>query len=194
MFKKAKQAAPTVIFLDEIDAIAGTRGVEMGTKVSERVLNQLLTEMDGLEELHNVLVIAATNRPDIVDPGLLRPGRFDKILLIRAPDEKARLEIFKVHTSEIPLDGDVDLQELATRTENYSGADIEALAREAGILAIREAVKYEEDFKEKLVEKKHFEKALKKVRPSLTPEIIQTYEDFLKRYESRELEKLVYTA
>ncbi len=194
IFKKAKQAAPTVVFFDEIDAIAGTRGVETGTRVSERVLNQLLTEMDGLEELHNVLIIAATNRPDILDPALLRPGRFDKLLLVQAPDEEARYEIFKVHTRNIPLAEDVDLKELARETPNYSGADIEAVCREAALLAIREALHGGESIDNKKVERRHFRQALKNVRPSITPEMIKSYEQFLKRYESREMEKLVYMA
>ncbi|GBE55457.1 ATP-dependent zinc metalloprotease FtsH [archaeon BMS3Bbin15] len=195
IFKKAKHAAPTVVFFDEIDAIASTRSVEAGTRVSERVLNQLLTEMDGLEELHNVLIIAATNRPDILDPALIRPGRFDKILLVQAPDEKARREIFKVHTRGMPLKDDVNLKELAKETESFSGADIEALCREAALLAMKEAIKNEnENLDDKNVERRHFKKALKHVRPSTTPEMIKSYEQFLRRYESRELEKLVYMA
>ncbi len=192
IFKKAKQSAPTVVFFDEIDAIASTRGVEVGTKVSERVLNQLLTEMDGLEELHNVLIIAATNRPDILDPALLRPGRFDKILLVQAPDEEARLEIFKVHTRNMPLADDVNLKELAKETDNFSGADIEALCREAALYAIREAVHKNEDFDKKKVERRHFKKAIKHVRPSINREMIKSYEQFLRKYEKKELEKLVY--
>ena len=192
IFKKAKQAAPTVVFFDEIDAIASMRGIEVGSKVGERVLNQLLTEMDGLEELHNVVIIAATNRPDMLDPALLRPGRFDKILLVQAPDAEARREIFKVHTRKMPLAEDVDFDFLVRETENYSGADIEALCREAAMLAFREAVINKESFDTKKVEMRHFREALKHVKPSLNEEIKKTYEQFLKRYEAKELERLVY--
>ncbi|GCC11757.1 ATP-dependent zinc metalloprotease FtsH [archaeon] len=195
IFKKARHAAPTVVFFDEIDAIASTRSVEVGTKVSERVLNQLLTEMDGLEELHNVLIIAATNRPDIIDPALMRPGRFDKILLVQAPDEKARRDIFKVHTINMPLKDDVNLKELAKETENFSGADIEALCREAALLTMKEAINNENgNLNDKKVERRHFKKSLKYVRPSTTPEMVKSYEQFLRRYENRELEKLMYMA
>jgi len=192
IFRKAKQAAPTVVFFDEIDAIAGVRGMEMGAKVGERVLNQLLTEMDGLEELHNVVVIAATNRPDMLDPALLRPGRLDKILLVQAPDAEARREIFAVHTRRMPLAEDVDFEVLVKRTENFSGADIEALCREAAMLAFREAVLNRESFDEKKVEMRHFEEALRSVKPSLTEETKKVYEQFMKRYEAKELERLVY--
>ncbi|WP_456474677.1 CDC48 family AAA ATPase [Candidatus Pyrohabitans sp.] len=192
IFKKAKQAAPTVVFFDEVDAIASTRGIEVGSKVGERVLNQLLTEMDGLEELHNVIIIAATNRPDMLDPALLRPGRFDKILLVQAPDAEARLEIFKVHTRRMPLLDDVQFDFLVKQTENFSGADIEALCREAAMLAFREAILNGESFDEKKVEMRHFHEALKHVKPSLTEDTKKTYEQFLKRYETKELERLVY--
>ncbi len=192
IFKKAKQAAPTVVFFDEIDAIASIRGIEVGSKVGERVLNQLLTEMDGLEELHNVVIIAATNRPDMLDPALLRPGRFDKILLVQAPDAEARMEIFRVHTRNMPLAGDVNFEALVRDTENFSGADIEALCREAAMLAFREAVLNRESFDEKKVEMRHFREALRTIKPSLTDEIKKTYEQFLKRYETKELERLVY--
>ncbi|MEO2152549.1 MAG: AAA family ATPase, partial [Thermococcus sp.] len=123
IFRKARQAAPTVIFIDEIDAIAPRRGTDVN-RVTDRLINQLLTEMDGIQENSGVVVIGATNRPDIIDPALLRPGRFDRLILVPAPDEKARLEIFKVHTRRVPLAEDVDLAELAKKTEGYSGADI----------------------------------------------------------------------
>ncbi|WP_297512250.1 CDC48 family AAA ATPase, partial [Thermococcus sp.] len=122
IFRKARQAAPTVIFIDEIDAIAPRRGTDVN-RVTDRLINQLLTEMDGIERNSGVVVIAATNRPDILDPALLRPGRFDRLILVPAPDEKARLEIFKVHTRKVPLAEDVNLEELAKRTEGYTGAD-----------------------------------------------------------------------
>jgi transitional endoplasmic reticulum ATPase len=192
IFKKAKQAAPTIIFVDEIDAISAMRGLEVGSRVGERVLNQMLIEMDGIEELHNVVVIAATNRPDLLDPALLRPGRFDKVLLVPAPDLKAREEIFKVHTKNMPLDDSVNIEELASQTENFVGADIEALCREAATLAIREALNNGENIEEKKVTDFHFQKAMKKVRASITPEIMKSYEGFLSRFEAKEMEKLTY--
>ena len=187
IFRKARQAAPTVIFIDEIDAIAPARGME-GDRVTDRLINQLLTEMDGIERNSGVIVIGATNRPDILDPALLRPGRFDRLILVPAPDEKARLEILKVHTRRVPLAEDVNLRELAKRTEGYSGADIEALVREAALTAMRrvmaelpsEVVEEEsEEFLERLkVSKRDFEAALKKVRPSITPYMIEYYKNF----------------
>jgi len=194
IFRKARQAAPTVIFIDEIDAIAPARGME-GDRVTDRLINQLLTEMDGIERNSGVVVIAATNRPDILDPALLRPGRFDRLILVPAPDEKARLEIFKVHTRRVPLAEDVDLRELAKKTEGYSGADIEALVREAALIAMRrimaslpaEVVEEEsEEFLEKLkVSKADFEKAMKKVKPSITPYMMDYYRSFEEQRKGR---------
>ena len=130
VFRKARQTAPTVIFFDEIDSIASNRGAEAGDSgVTKRVVNQLLTEMDGLEELDDVAIIAATNRPDILDPGLVRPGRFDRHIKVDTPDEESRLAIFKVHTKDMPLAKDVKLSRLAKNTEGYVGADIEAVCR-----------------------------------------------------------------
>jgi len=170
LFKKARQVAPTIVFLDELDSIAPMRGTDTGSHVTDSVVNQLLTSIDGLESMEGVVVIGATNRPDIIDQGLLRPGRFDRLVMIHAPDKKARLEIFKIHTKNMPLDKNVDLNELAEKTENYSGADIEALCREAAMLAIRQ------DDKAKKVTKAHFEKAMESVRASITPNIIKFYQ------------------
>jgi transitional endoplasmic reticulum ATPase len=170
LFKKARQVAPSIVFLDEIDSIAPPRGTDVGSHVTDSVVNQLLTSIDGLESMEGVVVIGATNRPDIIDPGLLRPGRFDRLVLIRSPDKKARFQIFKIHTKSMPLDKDVDLEELSELCENYSGADIEALCREAAMLAIRE------DTEAKKVKKAHFEKAMDTVRASITPNMMKFYE------------------
>jgi transitional endoplasmic reticulum ATPase len=170
LFKKARQVAPSIVFLDEIDSIAPPRGTDTGTHVTDSVVNQLLTSIDGLESMEGVVVIGATNRPDIIDPGLLRPGRFDRLVLIRLPDKKAKLQIFKIHTKSMPLEKDVDLEELAELCENYSGADIEALCREAAMLAIRENVDA------KKIKKVHFEKAMEAVRASITPNMMKFYE------------------
>ncbi|MEM5870250.1 MAG: AAA family ATPase, partial [Candidatus Aenigmatarchaeota archaeon] len=160
---------------DEIDALAPRRGLYRGSAVTETVVSQLLTELSGIEETKGVVVIAATNRPDIVDPALLRPGRIDRFVLIPPPDTKARYEILKIHTRNMPLDKDVDLKELAEKTEGFSGADLEALCREAAMNALRE------DIKAKVVEKRHFEEALKKITPSLTKDVQAYYEKFVER-------------
>ena len=179
-FKKAKQVAPAIVFLDEIDAIAPRRGAGSDTNVTERVVNQLLTSMDGLESLEKVTVIAATNRPDIVDPALLRPGRFDRLVLIPVPDQAARLSILKVHAKPMPL-VNVDLESLATRTEGYVGADLENLCREAAMIALRE------DPNAKIVEMRHFETALQGVRPSTDKDIMKQYESIGKKLEKGSL-------
>ncbi|MEM2843198.1 MAG: CDC48 family AAA ATPase [Candidatus Bathyarchaeia archaeon] len=187
-FRKAKQAAPSIIFFDEVDAIAPRRGLEYGeSHVTERVISQLLTEMDGLEELRNVTVIAATNRPDILDPALLRPGRFDRLIYVKPPNKKARIEILKVHLRGKPLSEDVNIEELAEKTEDYVGADLEAVCREASMLAMREYIKANA---EKIGETpnfkilmKHFEEALKKVKPT-SKSTLERYEEWAKKFES----------
>ncbi|MEM4632394.1 MAG: CDC48 family AAA ATPase [Pyrobaculum sp.] len=180
VFKKARMAAPCVIFFDEIDSIAPARGSRDGSGVTDRMVNQLLAEMDGVGTLKNVVVMAATNRPDILDPALLRPGRFDRVIYVPPPDFKARLEIFKVHTKKIKLGEDVNIEELAMRTEGYTGADIAALVREAAMLALRETIK-EKAVKAKPVSWRHFEEAFKRIPPSLTPVDIKHYEELAKR-------------
>ena len=145
IFRKAKQASPTVIFFDEIDAIAGARsGNDTDSGVTKRVVNQLLTEMDGLEELQDVSIIAATNRPDMLDAGLMRPGRFDRHIKVDVPDEEARIAIFEVHTKGMPLAEDVNLKKLAKNTEGYVGADIEAVCREAAMFTLRDDIEANE--------------------------------------------------
>ncbi|MGB9707984.1 MAG: CDC48 family AAA ATPase [Candidatus Pacearchaeota archaeon] len=176
VFERAKQVAPCIIFFDEIDALASTRGREVGNNVTERVLNQLLAEMDGIEELHDVVVVAATNRPDMLDSALLRPGRFDRIIGIYAPDRDEREEIFRVHTRNMPLTKDVDLKLLAEKTAGCSGADIEAICKEAGMLALREKI----DAKE--VKKKHFDAAMKKIGASISEDTIKRYKDIETNY------------
>jgi len=190
IFRKARQVAPTVIFFDEIDSIGQRRGSAKMQHV-DSMINQLLTEMDGMESRGKVIVIAATNRPDILDPALLRPGRFDRLILIPAPDEKARLAILKVHTAKVPLARDVSLKELAKDTEHYSGADLEALVREATIEAIRRALDEipsgaspEEIRKKVSVTTEDFKKALKKVKPSISPEMTKYYERIEKELKS----------
>ena len=170
IFKKARQTAPCVLFFDEIDAIVSVRGMQDNTGVSQRIVNQFLAELDGMQTLQNVLVIGATNRADILDPAVLRPGRFDNVLFVPPPDKDARLEILKVHTKNMPLDANVHLDKLAELTEGYSGADIEGLVREAAMAAVRD------DWKPKPVNLEHFEEAMKEVRPSISPDDNKRYQ------------------
>lgn len=171
VFEKARQASPAIIFFDEIDSIAPRRGGNDGEgHATERVVNQLLTELDGLEDLANVVVIAATNRPDLIDTALLRPGRFDRIIMASVPDAATREKIFAIHTEKIPLDKNVDIAQLAKSADGYVGADIEAVCREAAMLALRE------DMEAKAVMSKHFDQAFKMVKPSVSAEIEKTYE------------------
>jgi transitional endoplasmic reticulum ATPase len=179
VFRKARQAAPCIIFFDEIDAIAPTRGGSFGdSHVTERVISQLLTELDGLEILTNVIVIAATNRPDIIDPALLRPGRFDRLLYVSPPDKDSRIQIIKIHTEKKPLSENVNLQELAADMEGYTGADIASVASTAVMLALREHIsKYrdpkeaEKNAKELKIAMQNFRDAMKKIRPLSTQEL-----------------------
>ncbi|MBI2542723.1 MAG: AAA family ATPase [Candidatus Aenigmarchaeota archaeon] len=181
MFRRARQVAPAIIFFDEIDSVAPRRGLFTGSNSTETVVSQLLSEMSGLEELKGVVVMAATNRPDIVDPALLRPGRFDRMVVVPAPDYKSRLEIFKVHTKKMPLAKDVDLKELARKTDGFSGADIESMCREAAMAVLRE------DKKAKEIRMKHFDSVLSKIVPSITRDLTNYYEKFIER--RRKVEK-----
>ena len=179
VFRKARQAAPCLIFFDEIDAIAPTRGGGFGdSNVTERVISQLLTELDGLEILTNVVVIAATNRPDIIDPALLRPGRFDRLLYVSPPDRESRLQILKIHTKNKPLSDDVNLQQLADLSEGYTGADISSMSSAAVMLALRKHIlKYpdpdeaEKFARELKLHMQEFEEAMKKIRPLSSQEL-----------------------
>jgi transitional endoplasmic reticulum ATPase len=189
VFEKARSNAPTVIFFDEIDSIAGERGQRMGDSgVGERVVSQLLTELDGLEELEDVVVVATTNRPDLIDSALLRPGRLDRHVHVPVPDEEARRAIFAVHSGRKPLADDVDLDELARRTDGYVGADIEAVCREASMAATREfinSVSPEEtdtSVGNVRVTMDHFEQALEEVGPSVDEDTRDRYEQIEERF------------
>ncbi len=193
VFEKARANAPTVVFFDEIDSIAGERGQHSGDSgVGERVVSQLLTELDGLEELEDVVVIATTNRPDLIDSALLRPGRLDRHIHVPVPDEEARRKIFEVHTRDKPLADDIDLDDLAARTEGYVGADIEAVAREASMAATREFIHSvdPEDVDTSVgnvrVTADHFEQALKEVTPSVTEETKEKYEEIEQQFDTAE--------
>ena len=169
IFERARQVSPCIIFFDEIDSLAGKRGLEHGQKVTERVLNQILSEMDGIEDLSNVIVIGATNRPDMLDSALLRPGRFDRILLASAPSEAGRKKIFEIHTEKMPLAKNVNVKSIINRTEGYVGADIESMVREAAMLALRDNINAKE------VGMKYFEEAMKKVGASVSKSDIDRY-------------------
>jgi len=169
VFERARQVAPCIIFFDEIDALAGKRGVEMGTKVTERVLNQLLAEVDGLEDLKEVTIIGATNRPDMLDPAILRPGRFDRILLVDVPDKESRKTILEIHMKNTPLDKSVKIDVLINKTEGFVGADLESLVREAALNALRR------DMKSAFVTMQDFDEALMRVKPSVSEETAKRY-------------------
>ncbi|RLM72323.1 CDC48 family AAA ATPase [Halorubrum sp. Atlit-26R] len=196
VFSKARENAPTIVFFDEIDSIATERGKNSGDSgVGERVVSQLLTELDGLESLEDVVVVATTNRPDLIDSALLRPGRLDRHVHVPVPDEEARRRIFEVHTRHKPLADDVDLDALARKTEGYVGADIEAVAREASMNASREFIgsvtreEVGESVGNVRVTMAHFDDALSEVNPSVTAETRQRYEEIEKRFKRSEVER-----
>ena len=181
IFRKARMAAPSIIFFDEFDALVPARGMGAGdSRVTERVISQLLTEIDGLLTLQNVLVIAATNRPDIIDPAVLRPGRFDRRVYVPSPDENARLKILEIKTKDMPLDDSVDLVSLVRRMSGYSGADIDSVCREAAINALRR------DTEADKVNIKDFEDAMAEMVPSITPDMEKWYMDMTSRFKERE--------
>jgi transitional endoplasmic reticulum ATPase len=188
VFRKARLATPCIIFIDEIDSIVPARGsMSSDSGVTERIVATLLNEMDGISELKDVIVIGATNRPDMVDPAILRPGRLEKLIYVRPPNEKERLEIFKVHTRNMSLDKDVDLEKLAKMTEGYTGADIESICRKAGMKAIEEYIpniKSIEDLEniDVKVKMKHFEEAIKSTKPTIKKEDLEYWEKLSKEF------------
>ena len=185
IFRKARQAAPSIIYFDEIDAISAGRSNYEGTHTFASIVNQILVEMDGIENRKGIVIIASTNRPDIVDSAFLRPGRFDRLIFVEAPDYEARLKILEVHTKDMPLDEDVSLKIIAQITEGYSGADLENVCREAGMEAIREKME-----KIEKIEKKHFEFALSKIKSTLPRQMIERYENIAKEItESRNIKE-----
>jgi transitional endoplasmic reticulum ATPase len=184
VFRKARTAAPCIVYFDEVDSIAPIRGYGAGdSMVTERVVTQLLAELDGIEKLGNVVVLGATNRPDMLDPALLRPGRFDRLVYVPPPDYRARLEILKIHTRNMPLAEDVDLEELARMTERYAGSDLESLVREAGMMALRE------DINAGKVYRRHFMEALKRVLPTITEAILNQYMSWAQQAKKLQLQR-----
>jgi transitional endoplasmic reticulum ATPase len=184
IFRRARMVAPAIVFFDEIDSIASIRGSDP-SGVIDRIVNQLLTELDGIQPLRRVTIIAATNRPDLLDPALLRPGRFDKLIYVPPPDFKARLEIFKVHTRKMPLSEDVNIEELAKLADGYTGADIAAVCREATMIALRETYANTGSLQAVKVSRKHFLDALSRIPPSLSKADIDMYERL-----AREIKKM----
>ncbi len=178
VFRKGRTAAPSIVFFDELDSVVPRRGMGFGDSgVSERVISQLLTEMDGIESLVNVVVIGASNRPDIIDPAILRPGRFDRLIYVPAPDHATRLQILKIHTRSMPLARDVDLDQITSQAAGYSGADLEAVCREAGLISLRR------DIETKSVTIEDFRDGLERVKPSITPDMENWYQGFRKRFK-----------
>ncbi len=183
IFRKARQAAPSIVYFDEIDAISAGRGTSESTHTFASIVNQILVEMDGIENRKGIVTIASTNRPDIVDPAFLRPGRFDRLIYVKDPDYEARLKILEVHTINMPLSEDVSLKNIAQNTVGYSGADLENVCREAGMQAIREKMENLEK-----IEKKHFVFSLSKIKSTLPKEIVDRYENIAKQItESRNI-------
>jgi transitional endoplasmic reticulum ATPase len=178
VFRKGRSAAPSIIFFDELDSVAPRRGMGSDDSgASEHVISQLLTEMDGIEALVNVVVIGASNRPDMIDPAILRPGRFDRLIFVPAPDHATRLQILKIHTRNMPLAEGVDVDQITRQAAGYSGADMEAVCREAGLISLRR------DIETKSVTMEDFRDALERVKPSMTSEMENWYQGFTKRFK-----------
>jgi transitional endoplasmic reticulum ATPase len=179
IFRKGRMAAPAIIFIDEIDSLVPRRGVGYSNSgVTERVVSQLLTELDGIETLQSVVVIAASNRPDIIDPAIIRPGRFDRLIYVPAPDSESRKKIFDIHTRNIPLDDNIDLEVLSKMTRDYSGADIKSICREAAMSALRR----NDEEKEKKVTMGDFKKTLASISPSITPDMEKWYRNMVQQF------------
>jgi transitional endoplasmic reticulum ATPase len=180
IFRKARQTSPTILFFDEIDALVPKRigSSDSGSRVGEKIVNQMLTEMDGLESLNDVVIIGATNRPDMLDPALLRQGRFDRIIFTSIPDVESRKKIFEIYLEKMPLANGVEIADLANKTEGYVGADIEGVCREAAMIALRE------DLQSKDVKMDHFVKALDVVKPSVDKEVEAAYEKLADYFSS----------
>lgn len=175
VFRRARQAAPSIVFFDELDALGGERGsIGSGSNVQERVLAQLLTELDGVEPLGNVTVVGATNRPDRIDPALLRPGRLDRIIYVPLPDKDTRREIFTIQLRKTPVAEDVSVEELIEKTEGYSGAELVAVCHEAALKSL------EEDIEARMVFRKHFESALTIIVPRTSDSLLKIYEKYIK--------------
>jgi transitional endoplasmic reticulum ATPase len=176
VFRKARMAAPSVIFFDEFDSLVPRRGLGFADGgVSERVISQLLTEMDGIMSLEDIVIVAATNRPDMVDPAVLRPGRFDRLIYVHEPDEEARKQIFKIYTKGMPLAKEININDLAKMTANYGGADISGLCRESALVALRKNINSKE------VTLADFKTAMEQVGPSIKPEMENWYKSFMRQ-------------
>jgi len=178
LFKRARRVAPCIIFFDEIDALGSERGTSGSSKVGDRVLAQMLTEMDGIEQLKDVIVIAATNRPDMIDKALIRPGRLDRLVYVPLPDQQTRLKIFQIHTRKKPLEDTIDLENLAAQTEHYSGAEIAEICNEAALATLEETLKSADEKQNDVVCQRHFDEALERVKPRLNSSLLSIYDKF----------------
>ncbi|MCD4808164.1 MAG: CDC48 family AAA ATPase [Methanococcoides sp.] len=195
-FRKAKQAAPTVVFFDELDSMVPKRGMGSDQQATERVVSQILTEIDGIEELKDIVIVAATNRPDMIDPALLRPGRFDRLIYVRSPDKEERTKILEIHLSGKPIAEDVRLEELAELTEGYVGADIEAICREAAMMTLREVIRpgmtkdeAYETAKNVVIQISHFSTAIKRVRASTSPDGMKIYDEMARMFSNSDADE-----
>lgn len=175
IFRKARAASPSIIFFDEIDAIAGKRSANSGSEsnsLSDRVLSTLLNEMDGVEQLINVTVVAATNRPDYLDEALLRPGRFDRLIYVSPPDLEARIQILEIQKKKMPFESTLNISSIAEQTENYTGAELVSLCQEAAMICLEENIENTE------IKQSHFKLAFERVKPRLSPDVIQFYQNY----------------
>src|SRR5207237_2726709 len=181
VFRKVRSAAQSILLAYEVDSIAHSRG--MGSDdggASEHVISQLLTEMDGIEALVNVVVIGASNRPDMIDPAILRPGRFDRLIFVPAPDHATRFQILKIHTRNMPLAKDVDVDQITSQAAGYSGADLEGVCREAGLISLRR------DIETKGVTREEFRDGLGRIKPSMSRAMEEWYQGFTKQFKKQQ--------
>jgi transitional endoplasmic reticulum ATPase len=179
LFRRARESSPAIVFLDEVDALAPVRGQSTDGGTTDRVVAALLTELDGVEDLRDVVVIGATNRPDLVDPAMLRPGRLERLVFVPPPDAEARAAVLRAASKGVPFADDVDLDELGRRTEDFSAADCAALVREAAVTAMRESLQAT------TVTAGHVEVALDRVRPSLDPAQVAALASYAERRAAR---------
>jgi SpoVK/Ycf46/Vps4 family AAA+-type ATPase len=172
LFKAVKERKPCILFLDEIDAIAKRRDFYSADDVTPRLLSIMLSELDGMDEAAGVIVVGATNKPELVDPALMRPGRFDKVIFIPAPEYRSRVDIFKIHLKNKPVSPNLDIEHLARSTEGFTGADIENLVKEAAMLAMKRSIRTRQDTK---ISNNDFIKILPRIKPSMTTDMKEEY-------------------
>ncbi len=182
LFRDARNKKPCIVFLDEIDAITKRRDFYSTDDVTPRILSIILAELDGMEDAEGIIFVGSTNMPDIIDPAIMRPGRFDKIIYVPPPDRRSRIEVLKIHTENRPLSKRVDLNVLATKTKGYSGADIENLVKDAAVIAMRERMDSGRNIR---ISMRHFKMALRNAKPSITSDMVEAYKKLKKGYERK---------